>query len=201
MNNFFPVPEGNTDLVSTDLAADLVEVGSAVDTTGVQYLKFTKIGTWVFGPEDDQLGADEVLAVNPASFTIGWAGWEDGKPQDGQTLPIGQRSELMPESELPALKPGKKNGWMRELGVQFRTIEDGITMSYHTGSYSGKQAVTKLMKEIGLGLQAHPEAPVALVKLSGDSYKHKEHGDIQTPEITVIGWADADGKEVKKLAA
>lgn len=199
-DNLFPVAAGDTLPVSADLADDLVNVGSAV-AEGVNYLKFTKTGMWVFGRDDDEIDADEVIAINPASFTIGWQGWRDGMPVEGPVLPIGRRAELPPESELEAIPPSEMNGWNKMLGVTLKTMSDGTTLQYNTTSYGGKQAITKLMKDVGLGIQAHPEAPVPLVKLSVDSYKHAKYGKINSPVITVVGWADAEGKEVKKLAA
>ena len=200
-NSLFPVPEGTNLPVSADLADDLVSVGSAVDAGQTNYLKFTKTGDWIYGRDDDQVDPDEVIAVNPASFTIGWQGWRDGMPVEGPVVPISQRGQLPAESELEAIPASDMNGWNKMLGVSLQILSDGSPLQFNATSYGGKQAITGLMKEVGLGLKGHPEAPVARVKLAGDSYKHAKFGKIHTPVITVVGWADANGTEVKKLAA
>ena len=200
-NSLFPVPEGTNLPVSADLADDLVSVGSAVESGRTNYLKFSKTGEWVYGADDDQVDSDTIIAVNPASFTIGWQGWNGGVPVEGPVVPISQRGQLPAESELEAIPAGDMNGWNKMLGVSMQILTDGTPLQFSATSYGGKQAITGLMKAVGLGLKSHPEAPVALVKLSGDSYRHAKFGKIHTPVITVVGWADADGKEVKKLAA
>jgi hypothetical protein len=199
-NALFPVAEGNNLPVTADLADDLVSLGSTAGASDTNYLKFTKTGAWVFGRDDDECDSEEVIAVNPTSFTIGYQGWEDGMPQDGPVVPISQRATLPAESELPKLKDGEMNGWNKMLGVAMRTMADGINLQFNTTSYGGKQAITELMKAVGLGIKEHPEAPVALVVLEGESYKHKTYGKIHTPVIRIVGWADGSGNEVAELA-
>ena len=76
-----------------------------------------------------------------------------------------------------------------------------MELQFHATSYGGKKFVQNLMKAVGLGMMEHSNAPIALIKLSSDSYKHQTYGKIFTPEFEVVGWADESGKEVKKLAA
>ena len=203
MTSLFPVAAGDTtDLVTADLADDLIDVGSSLDTGQTSYLKFTKTGNWVFGRDDNEVDPEELIAVNPTSFTIGWKGWNNGTPVSGPIVPIKQRKTLPKEDELEVLPAGEMNGWSKVLGVSLQSMADGTPLQYDATSYHGKEAVTKLMKEIGLGLKEHAEAPVALVKLTGDKYKHKTYGsDVHYPVFTIVGWADGEGKEVKKLAA
>lgn len=194
-------PTDGTALVADDLADSLTSVGAAAGSGNLSYLKFNKAGQWVFGASNDEIDPDETLAINPASFTIGWQGWNDGMPVNGPTVPITQRNTLPAETDLEPIPGGEMNGWNKQLGVQIKSMSDGVDLQLNVTSYGGKKALTQLMSEIGLGLRDHPEAPVALVKLEGDKYKHKTYGWIHTPVIKVVGWADAEGKEVKKLAA
>ena len=200
-SSLFPVPEGTNLPVSADLADDLIDVGSSVSAGQTSYLKFNKSGAWIYGADENEVDADEVIAVNPASFSIGYQGWDNGKPVEGPVVPISQRNTLPPESELPAIPAGDMNGWSKQLGVSLQILGDSTPLQFNATSYGGKKAITELMRQVGLGLKSHPEAPVALVKLSGDSYKHGTYGKIAVPVITIVGWANADGVEVKKLAA
>jgi len=196
----FPTSEADTGIITTDLAQDLIETGNAASTGTVNYMKFNK-GEWLFGVDNDEVDDDEIMAVNPASFTIGWQGWQDGSPVNGPVVPISRRGELPAEADLDPIPAGDMNGWGKQLGVSFRSLEDQTPLQFNTTSYGGKQAITKLMKEVGEGLKAHIEAPVALVKLSSDNYPHKKYGKVWTPVITIVGWADSTGNPVEKYAA
>ena len=201
-DTLFPVEIGaGNALASTDLADSLLTVGSMGNDGNVSYLKFTKGGVWEFGREGDSIEKDELLAVNPASFVAGWQGWNNGAPVNGPVLPVGQMASLPAESELPAIPPGEMNGWQSLFGVNFKAMEDGTDLQYHATSHGGKKFVQNLMKAVALGMKDHLDAPVALVKLSSDNYKHTSFGKIFTPEFAIVGWANAEGKEVKKLAA
>ena len=196
--SMFPVAEGaaGTELAAADLAQALVDLGNVVAAGSTSYLKFLKTGEWIHGRDNDEIEADELLAVNPASFVIGWQGWVDGKPKDGPVVPVSQRATLPQESELEALPEGEMNGWSKILGVTFKSVKEGVTLQYNTSSYGGKTAISKLMRDVGMGMVEHPDAPIALVKLSGDSYKHAKYGTIHTPVITVDGWANEAGEPV-----
>lgn len=196
----FPTAEAGTDIAPADLANDLIETGNSASSGTVNYMKFNK-GEWLFGVDNDEVDADEIMAVNPASFTIGYQGWQDGSPVNGPVVPVSRRAELPAEADLDPIPSGDMNGWSKQLGVSFRSMEDQTPLQFNTTSYGGKQAITKLMKEVGEGLKAHIDAPVALVKLSSDSYPHKKYGKVYTPIITIVGWADASGKAVEKYAA
>ena len=198
----FPTAPGSTDMaIPNDLADSMIQAGNAADAGSVNYLKFTKQGAWVFGRDDDEVDKDEILAVNPMSFTVGWQGWKEGKPVDGPSLPIHQAADLPMESELEKIPAGDMNGRSKQLGVSVKSMDDGTVLQFNSTSRGGKQAITKLMREIGLGMKAHPNEPVALIKLSSDSYKHKTYGNINTPILNIVGWADGAGKENKKLVA
>lgn len=200
-DSFFLETTGSTELAPAGLADDLISTGSMGGSENVSYLKFTKAGQWEFGKDGDSLDKDEVVAVNPASFVAGWQGWNNGMPVDGPVVSISQRASLPQEADLPAIPAGDMNGWNALLGVNFKAMEDGTDLQYHATSYGGKKFVQNLMKAVGLGMKEHGDAPIALLKLSADNYKHATYGKIFTPEFEIVGWADASGKEVKKLSA
>lgn len=187
----FPVADNA--IAVDDQASALMALGDANRPLGTNYLKFTKRGEWVFGREDDELTDDELVAVNPASFTIGWQGWHDGRPVNGPVVPVSLAEQLPEEHELDAIPPGDMNGWNKLLGVSMQLVDDGTPLQYNTSSYGGKKAVAELARVVGLGLQAHPDAPVALVRLKSSDYKHAQYGKIYTPEIELVHWADANG--------
>ena len=198
-SEMFPVAAGDTnDVINPD---DMIQAGQSVSRAGTNYLKFTKTAQWIFGMDNDEVDADEVLAVNPASFTAGWQGWNNGMPVEGPTVPYSQRSSLPAEADLDPLPSGDMNGWSPQLGVTLQSFDDGTVLQFNSTSDGGKKAILKLMGEVGLAYKSHPEAIIAMVKLEKDSYKHPSFGMINKPVFKVVGWADKDGKEVKKLAA
>ena len=181
--------ESSTAMVTENLVEDLLGVGSAGDDN-VQFLKFSKNGQWLYGADEDVLANDEVLYVNAASFVAGSILWVDGKVAEEDCQPISQRANLKHIDGADAY-----------LGVTFKAMEDGLALSYKASSFGGKKMLKNLMREIGTGLAANGIDKIAMVTLSGDSYKHKKFGTINTPEFTLSGWAGADGVEIKKLAA
>lgn len=197
----FPAVSG-TNLPTADVGDKLLAATAAMNLGGgsAAFLKFTKAGAWIYGMEGDEIDQDDVLAVDPSSFTVGWQGWNDGRPVNGPNVSVHDVAKLPKEAELDVIPAGDMNGWSSQLGVSMRTMGEGTSIIYNVTSHGGKKAVTKLMQDIGEGLKAHPSVPVALVKLTGDKYKHKSYGWIHTPVLQVVGWADANGVEDKKLA-
>ncbi len=198
--NLFPVAAGSNAVSIVDEAKALsnVHLGSG---DSVSHLKFTKAGSWLFGRDNDEIEGDELLAVNPLSFVAGWQGWEDGRPVNGPVKPMREAADLPAESDLQAIKPGDMNGWNPLLGVTFRLIEGELDLQYHATSYSGKQFIAKLKDEVMAGITAHADAPICLINVSSDSYKHAKYGKISTPQFKVVGWATEQGEEVPKLTA
>jgi len=176
-------------MVTDNMLDDMIGIGSAADSD-LSFLKFTKNGNWAYGADEEELGSDEVLFVDASSFVAGSILWEDGKVKDEDCQPISNRANLRQIDGADAF-----------LGVNFKAAEDGLGLQYKPSSHGGKKLIQKLMKTVGLGLKEHGADKIAMVTLSGDSYKHQKFGKINTPEFTLVGWADSNGKEIKKLAA
>ncbi len=203
-DTLFPVEVGTGNALSVSDMADLLLGASSVVSEILQHLKFSKSGEWEFGIEGVTVNEDEVLAVNPASFVTGWQGWNNGVPVDGPFVSVTKAKTLPLESELPPIPDGENNGWNLQLGVGFRLVrekeEDCANLQFRTHSSGGLRTLERLRHQVAMGMKEHSDAPLALVKLSNDSYKHSKFGKIYIPVITIVGWADAEGKEVKKLA-
>jgi hypothetical protein len=195
--DLFPIP---LDQASTQQA--LAALGDIVPPSGVMFLSFGKDGTWRYGRDQDELTPEDRLAVNPASFQVGWIGWEDGKVVDEIMVPITARASLPSLSSLPAIKSGTTNGWLTQLSVQMKMLPnemlgdtESIDMKYSTTSHGGKRALADLSKAILRDMGAQRVIPV--VACGRDSYKHRQYGTIQIPTFTVVGWLDTAGKPVK----
>lgn len=188
-----------TDMAVKDYVSELESVSSAELSGEQQYLKFTKRGEWVYGREAEELFPDDVLALNPWSFVVGWQGWEDGRPIDGPVVPATKRSSLPPLSALDQIPPGEMNGWSEYKGVSLKLVDDEISLQYNTTSVGGKKLVAELIRVSAAGMKAHPAHPIPLIKLGGSEYKHSMYGTVATPEYTLIGWADVNGKQNKRL--
>lgn len=192
----------NAMTLSKDYAQQIMEAAAGTQSAEHAYLKFVK-GEWLYGREAEELEESDVLAVNPASFAIGWQGWEDGSPINGPVVPMSKASELPSESSLdPIPKDDKgKNGWDTFMGVQLKLVEDDSQLLYNTSTRGGKDFMTDLMNEWAVGMQAHPSAPYPLITLGVDSYMSKDFGKILIPTFKIVGWANTKGKRLKKYDA
>ncbi len=200
-DTLFPVEVGTGNALSVSDMADLLLGASSMTIEPLQHLKFNK-GEWEYGREGSVI-EDEVLMVNAASFVTGWQGWDKGVPVDGPFVSVLKAETLPLESELPPIPKTEKDGWNLQLGVSFGLMrEDGkcTNLQYRTHSLGGLRALEQLRNQVALGMKEHDNAPVAMVRLLKDFYKHSGHGKVYIPVITIVGWADAEGKEVKKLA-
>lgn len=176
-------------MVSDNLIDDLIGVGSQLQEN-VSFLKFSKNGQWLYGADEDVLEETEVLYVDASSFIAGSILWVDGKVGDEDCQPISNRANLRVIEGADAF-----------LGVNLKAMEDGLDLQYRPASHGGKKLIMKLMHTVGLGLKEHGADKIAMITLSGSSYKHQKFGKINTPYFTFIGWAGADGVAIKKLTA
>jgi len=199
----FPVAAGQT-APSSAIIAGLSGMAALSAGSGGSYLKLSKAGILVYGKDGDTLDPADVLAINPLSFVIGWQGWENGKPQDGQVINLVSEAAKAPEdrtvmlnrSELPVLKAGEMNGWKEMQGCDMFIVGKKINLEFHTTSDGGRKFVSKLAKTITEGVAKHEDVPVCLINMFTDSYKHEDYGKIIVPDFSVVGWMTNDGEEV-----
>lgn len=172
---------------------------------GKALLRLTKQGTWVFGADSETLKTGTVLIANPSSLSSGYVAWYQSKIEGEHMQPLSlgpvDQSKLT-EVNSGSIPPGKKvasgKGWESQASIDLITQADvPLSLCYKSSSMGGMRALLTLAGEIAYGLSENPTRCFPLVEIDTDSYIHKEFGEVFTPMLSIIGWLDAEGKEVK----
>lgn len=213
---------GTGTALATPLPFDLDEIASGYAQApksaagGAMFLRMTKgVGTWTFGPEEEEIPDDALLAVNPGSFTHGWIAWRD-------TTVRGTPVEKLGEVMAPAFKPMPESGptpagarkWDEQQGFAMRRVDTGTTLAYLTTSLGGRKAVIDLRDKVRARItQARAQfgrdaeqkgAIIPLIRLEHDSYEHSNRtfGTIFVPVFAVDSWITfAKGEEMARELA
>jgi len=152
-----------------------------------QYLKFTKLGEFIFGMEEEHVGPDEEFAVNMATLAKGYICWKDGRPAG---------EEMKPVTEGVVLKgslPDYGEPWKEQVSIEFESLEDGIRMLFKTSTSGGRKAIASLAKAFADRMKTGAIDVVPVVKMTPSSYKHKEFGKVFVPTFPVAAWLTPAG--------
>ena len=169
----------NPKALAVSLKSIKKEVGPSLN-----FLKMGKDGVWSWGKEENEVGDDETLLINPAGFKHGYVCWSTkGSSKLGETM--ADLGSPIPDHG-PAPDGGR--GWDFQLGVHLKLVSEGLDLLWASASFGGKKEISRIADEVGTKLEEGDEACVAVVTLSSDSYQHKEYGKIYTPEVTIKKW-------------
>lgn len=169
---------------------------SAAQQGGMPFLKLRKQdGKFVYGAEDTEIGADDQWAVNFNSFKIGKIGWKGGQVVGEMMFPIAHPETIKEEDLEPIVSNNPSDGWKDQITVELTRLSDNTEVLFKTTSYGGKQMLGNLMGVIGAQLEENPAAPIVVVRLYSDSYKHPTYGLTFNPLFEVLRWLDANGQE------
>lgn len=160
---------------------------------GVQFLKFAKSGSWMFGQTDSVLDPDDLIVVNMGTLAKGYVCWKAKKPVE-EVMRLVSKGGSVDEDDLTDHGPYKAEmeGWSETHQVLMALPAEGDTLSYATSSKGGIGAIASLAKTwvtaIKEGEETQTSQPV--VSLSGTSYEHATYGETHVPVITVLGYID-----------
>jgi len=172
---------------------------------GKALLRLTKQGTWVFGADSEAMKNGTRLIANPNSLSSGYVAWWQSKIEGEvmQPLSLGPVDPTkLSEVNSGTIPPGKKvpsgKGWESQASIDLITqAKVPLNLIYKSSSMGGMKALLTLAGEIAFGMSENPERCYPIVELDTDSYVHKEFGEVFTPMLTIVGWLDAKGEEVK----
>lgn len=183
---------GNVPADPSKFAQNLQQFADTIQTnTGRPWVIFSKQGEWTIGQDRVVIKPSERWAVNPQAFKHGFIGWNDGKKVGEVMAPHGTPID---QSTLEPIKSDKdEDGWKAQLSLDVKSLDDGTEGTYSTGTYGGLQAVKGLVEAIVAQFNTDPAHAVPIIHLKTDSYKHRRYGEVFTPVIEVIAWADMEG--------
>lgn len=196
-----------TELVTTNYDAFGV-VAQSLGGEGKPILRFNK-GDWLVGAEADEVDIGTRLAVNIMQAEWGWIFWHDKKPEDRRMVavatgtPIPSRSDLghLDKDIWPRDAEGRpQDPWQKTIEIPCRELEDEQRELTIAGSSKGFEgAVKKLFKQFAEEGRINP-GKVPIVELGTDRYKHPTYGQVKTPVLTIVEWADPDDLVETKAA-
>lgn len=162
------------------------------------WLKMTKAGRWIYGPAEIEPDADELWAINPKSIKVGFIGWKGGEVVGEQMFPFLSGNRVDPDTLEPIVSSKNDDGWKEQKSVELKSLDDGVEVLFRTSSKGGMSAFADLGTALAEQIAADPSHPVPVVKLSSDSYKHKQYGEIFTPIFEIVEWRTMDAEPKKE---
>lgn len=174
-------------------------------------LKFSKVGKWVLGMDNEEVKPGTRFIADPASLSWGFVAWWLAQVEDERMQPLSAGPvdpTTLPPVNSGGIPPGSKDkkpsgvGWQSQLSIEMVTQSDvPLAVLYKTSSRGGLTAIMDLAGAMDAGMQENPNRCYPVLEVAQDSYihKNKEIGQVLIPIINIVGWLDADGKEVKDL--
>ena len=78
-----------------------------------------------------------------------------------------------------------RDPWVAQWFLPLINIENGEVVTFVTGSKGGIAAVSDLCRVYG---HKKRDGLLPIVALKTRSYKHKQYGRIETPDLPIVGW-------------
>ncbi len=187
-------PTGGMGLISRDaLKQSLGHVAAAmpkVATGGIDFAKMSKKGDWAYGQDETEVDYESIWAVNPSTLQHGWIAWKEKLGQD----PIGEHMgsamrPLIDVDTLPKVSEGK--GWQQQYGVELVCVSGpnvGAHILYKNTTVGAIKLFNVYINELMTRVENDAEEIVALVRLTSESYKHKEFGETFNPIFEYVEW-------------
>jgi hypothetical protein len=145
-------------------------------------------------PEGTELQAVDIAAA--------WVKFVDDKPVDTRIgFPMAERDELGdndPE-EWPFRYGAPADPWSNQRYLYLIDPKTGADYTFVTSSWGGRDAVTKLARQIAVKRAAVPGA-VATVRLEVGFKRSQQYGQVPAPRFEVVGWSGGNAP-VRTVAA
>lgn len=155
-------------------------------------LRLSKKGEWVFGIDNEELPAGAVVLADPATMASGYVAWHKGQIEGEVMKPLS--AGPVPSNDLKPVQA--KNGWQSQVSLDLFHPKSGIKLQYKTSAVGGIRAMLNLAGDFAFAMHENGDRVYAELDFGVDSYEHKEYGTVYTPDISITGWLDADGKKV-----
>jgi hypothetical protein len=164
-----------------------------------QYLKMTKVGEWVYGAEETEVGANSAFVIDPNTYAQGYVAWHNGELIAEQMSVAGEKPVVL--ADCPELPAGVS--YDAQVAFALKGIEgsdEGVQLLYKVSSKGGKAAISTLLEQIIERGEAGEQDLCPIVVLDTSSYKHKKYGKIYTPVMTVDEWVDLPDGDSEPVA-
>jgi hypothetical protein len=196
--------EKKTTLPATYYENPWLEAASEANNDIGRLLKFVK-GQWMVG--DDVVPENVEYVAHVDQIVRGWVRFEDGKVIDRAIGKLADGYKPLQREELPDNDPKSwtekdakgepRDPWVAQWFLPLIALETGDFATFVTGSKGGVAAIANLCRIYG---RKHRDGLLPIVTLRSRSYKHKQYGRIETPDLPIVGWEGASPATPVKVA-
>ena len=184
--------EQKTNLPATAWANPWLEAAAEAKPDMGKLLKFVK-GKWESG--DDVLPDGTEFIAHIDQLLRGWVKFIDGKVVDRNVGKIAEGYRPPEREELSDADPKSwtekdtngepRDPWTAQWFLPLVGVNSGDVLTFVTGSKGGIAAIGALCRIYG---HKKRDGMLPIVALKTRSYKHKQFGRIETPELPIVGW-------------
>jgi hypothetical protein len=168
-------------------------------------LKYSK-GHYLIGTEEVAVGTEFIAHIE--HWVRGWVKFKAGSliehrvglVADGFVVP---EREALDETDPATWEKDPKNGepkdpWTKQSYLPLENPETGEIVTFVSGSYGGRQAISKLCSQ---GAKHIVTMGMPIIKLGTESYKHKLYGRTEKPVFSIVRWVSEAGTPVSTAEA
>jgi hypothetical protein len=148
---------------------------------------------WTAGRDAVDMNDEELVALVD-QLMLGWCKWKDNKPVDYHVGFVRDRFQPPKRSELgdndnSRWEKRDKDPWQFTFFLPLADPETAALYVFSTTSAGGKDALADLQELYADGRERQENAGKApRVALQGTHYTHQEHGRVDKPCFTIVGW-------------
>ena len=182
----------NTTLTATEQDNPWLQMASVAASGFGRLLKFNK-GKWEVG--DDILPDGTKCVAHIDQLARGYVCFKDGRVADQRIGKIANgfkppKREELPDSDQAGWLEKDASGrlrdpWCEQCYLALTRVDTGELFTFVTGSKGGIEAIAKLCGVYGRKLH---DGILPIVALQSTSYKHRQYGRIDKPELQIVGW-------------
>ena len=158
---------------------------------GCAFIKFTKFGEWVWGVEEAECEEDSQWIIHPQGFKHGYIAWGDKEH--------GNAGEKCGDILIPAFEPlplrssleEVNANWNQQVSMQMMCVkgfDKGVKVIFNSSSLGGRKVYQKIVDAVVARIEEGEVDVAPVITLDVDSYPHKKHGKIFTPEVEIIDY-------------
>jgi hypothetical protein len=155
-------------------------------------LKFVK-GKWEIGDDEIPEGTEYVAHID--QMLRAWIRFEDSEVVDRRIEKVASGIKLPTRAELGDNEPANwkekdaddrpRDPWCKQWFLPLTSVETDDFVMFVTGSKGGIGAIGNLCRVYG---RTERNGLLPIVALKTRSYKHKQYGRIETPDLPIVGW-------------
>jgi hypothetical protein len=157
-------------------------------------LKFVK-GEWQIGEDTVPEGTEYVAYLD--QLLRGWVQFADGAVVDRRIERVATGVKLPNREELGNTDPQQwekddsgvaRDPWVKQWFLPMTSVETDDCAVFITGSRGGSAAIGSLCRVYG---RTDRKGLLPIIALKTRSYKHRQYGKIETPDLPIVGWHGA----------